>query len=846
MDVLRVILDWSSSRPNWQRDALRRLVTRGNLEESDIDELTLICKSTHGLAEKCDSDPLTKKHIPKRTAGLDAVTLTQLTHHRGVNALANNQTIEFGPALTVVYGGNASGKSGYTRILKQACRARGAEEVLGNVLANSAPGQPSASIRFTVGQESRVLDWSDQSGRDDSLGHVSVFDSHCAGVYLSKRTDVAFRPFGLDLFDKLSDACEAVRKKLDTERRELEKVQVTLPDLPEGTTAQQLLSNITALTPPENVRAAARLSDDERSHATEIRKRFSDLQAEHPEKTARALSLRADRLDRLKSHLAEVDEALGDTQLMSVFGARDEERKARAVAEQVKATAIPSSLLSGTGSDVWRALWEAARRFSVEEAYPGEAFPFTSDSAHCVLCQQELQSDGAERLTRFERFIQSTSQQQVGIATRTYRTHHERIRNLVISNPSTESALQELRIEQESVAQSIERNLVRARERREQALQALTDGQPRPTELPHFQSCTAQIAREVSALRDRAAQLQQNSRQAVKDQLLREIRELDAREQLGKNVASVLSEIERKKKLAVYQVSLQDTNTQAVTRKSTEVTKAAVTEQLAAAFKDELDKLRFRHLEVELQAAGGSRGALSIAAFFAELSTASDRSAVLFDDPVSSLDHTWRDSVAGRLVEAARTRQVVVFTHDIVFLLALERFSEELAVEVELRHLRREASGAGVHTPEMPWVAMKVNKRIGVLKSKHQGAEKLHRDGRQAEYESNAAQLYGLLRETWERAVEEVLLAGVVERYRPNIQTLQSKDLADITADDCHTLEVGMSKCSRWLPGHDQAVAENAPFPDPSELQRDIETLENWVKGIRKRRTLGLAASSTS
>ena len=35
-----------------------------------------------------------------------------------------------------------------------------------------------------------------------------------------------------------------------------------------------------------------------------------------------------------------------------------------------------------------------------------------------------------------------------------------------------------------------------------------------------------------------------------------------------------------------------------------------------------------------------------------------------------------------------------------------------------------------------------------------------------------------------------------------------------------------MTKCSRWLPGHDQAAAARAPVPEPTELKDDIETLE--------------------
>jgi len=89
-----------------------------------------------------------------------------------------------------------------------------------------------------------------------------------------------------------------------------------------------------------------------------------------------------------------------------------------------------------------------------------------------------------------------------------------------------------------------------------------------------------------------------------------------------------------------------------------------------------------------------------------------------------------------------------------------------------------------------------------------------------------------------------VLLGGVVERYRPNIQTQQVAQIADITAEDCKTVEAAMTKCSKWLPGHDQAAAARAPVPDPKELSADIDALENWVGAIRKRRKKAAEAAS--
>ena len=139
-------------------------------------------------------------------------------------------------------------------------------------------------------------------------------------------------------------------------------------------------------------------------------------------------------------------------------------------------------------------------------------------------------------------------------------------------------------------------------------------------------------------------------------------------------------------------------------------------------------------------------------------------------------------------------------------------------------------------SPELPWVAMKVKERIGVLNNLWQEAEKLHRTATRDEYEREAVYIYGRLREAWERGVEEVLLGRVVERYRPGVQTKQARNLSDITEDDCKALEAGMTKCSQWLPGHDQAPAANVPVPDPADLKDDIKALEIWVKRITKRR----------
>jgi hypothetical protein len=323
----------------------------------------------------------------------------------------------------------------------------------------------------------------------------------------------------------------------------------------------------------------------------------------------------------------------------------------------------------------------------------------------------------------------------------------------------------------------------------------------------------------------------------------------------------VEDEIERKKRLAVYKQCVDDTSTQPITRKSTELTKRLVTDQLRKAFQDELAKLEFKHLAVEIQPAGGAKGALyhrlvftnapgvavtdvlsegesralSLAAFLTELSTATSSSAIIFDDPVSSLDHIWRGCIARRLAAEAKTRQVIVFTHDILFLRMLLDECNRQDVPCHRQYVRRDGQ-VGVSSPDLPWIAMGVKDRIGTLRKRWQAAEKLFRTGGAEEYEREAREIYGLMREAWEQAVSEVLLNDVVERYRHSIETQKVRHLHDITKDDCSAVEEAMTECSRWMHGHDQPPANGTPFPQPVNLQKRIQDLDDWIQRIRTRR----------
>lgn len=246
-------------------------------------------------------------------------------------------------------------------------------------------------------------------------------------------------------------------------------------------------------------------------------------------------------------------------------------------------------------------------------------------------------------------------------------------------------------------------------------------------------------------------------------------------------------------------------------------------------------KNTMRPIEVPTVLSEGEYRCIALAGFLTELATSISRSALVFDDPVCSLDHQWQRRFAERLVEEAASRQVIVFTHDIVFLFDLVEMCEQKQVRLVQAYLQRGDRACGICMDGVPWVAMNVGQRIGKLREECQRARTIFRRSGYNEYEPLGKHIYGLLRETWERAIEEILLNKVVIRFGRSIQTQRLRAVTDISAADIDIIDRGMTKCSRFFAGHDQPGAVNEPVPEPEEVSRDIDQIERWVQAMRRR-----------
>jgi hypothetical protein len=157
------LLVWSERLPDWQRDALRRILININLTDSDVSELATLAKTAQGIPMPAGitlSDPATSGHIRASGASAPTVALVALRDITYVNALAPGP-VTFAPdGLTVVYGENASGKSSIARILKKAGRSRSPGGLIWPSVFEADPREPArATIEFRVGTVARSFRW---------------------------------------------------------------------------------------------------------------------------------------------------------------------------------------------------------------------------------------------------------------------------------------------------------------------------------------------------------------------------------------------------------------------------------------------------------------------------------------------------------------------------------------------------------------------------------------------------------------------------------------------------------------------------------------------------------------
>lgn len=864
------IVAWSNTQAPWRQDCLRRLAISNDLSESDEAELLGMIKHSAGLtfAETPPTiEPFNKAHFGGSSH--TPIILKGIANIAGVNRLVANAFLEFCPkALTIVYGRNGSGKSGFVRILRTACRTRIEDAATLKVLADvygDGKGALSADIMIDAGTGDVPIAWAPGMTAAPQLGQVAVFDTASAQLYVDGGNKIRYLPFGLALPHRLNAVCLAFKAALEAEQQTAVGTKIALTTvafLPVRETAAQTFNRtVSKSTTNVAIAKASAFSEVDSARLSEV---ASILSAGTT--AAADVSNLVSWVDTLAVECASAETELSDAALAATTELKRKATSAREAAKLAAGTLFDEEPLNGVSSESWRRLWRAARDYSVAEAYPDKAFPVlpsdTSD-ADCLLCQQPLLPDGAARMHRFQAYMDDTLDTAATIA-----------EQAVIDAAAALPVFRQL-----GAADFAER-IQQIRTRNSVLADALTSFQVSVT--PRCAELVARLAGEpdqvvsvvvpptdavkalAGKLADEKAALVKASDADERVKLEAEKAELEDLKILNANAQKLTTRRDLMLKDAAYVKALTLVATTGITKRANELLDIHLTSAVVSHFDAERERFEIKHLNIGLARKSGqtkaefevnpqttltkitsqilSEGeqrALALAGFLTEVALTDGSGPIVVDDPVSSLDRDRSAKVAERIAEEACKRQVVVFTHDMVFFNELCRAADEVGIEPVTVALFSDLDAAGKIDPAgMVWKGLNVAKRIGHIRNRFAPMPKLYAVS-PADYEYQIKGLYGRLRDTYERVIEEVIFCDIVRRGSDVVQTqmLRFVTLPDSLAIQFHE---GMSRANTH--SHDNPASDTVPVPKPDEFQAHLTELDKLVADFKSAKELAEAA----
>jgi energy-coupling factor transporter ATP-binding protein EcfA2 len=753
----RRIFNWSQGLPGWQRGLMRKLCD-GPLDETGRAEvLAVLC----GEAGAPELPPLELANLPADEAEHGTVELREIRNLENVNRLAGDQVLRFGPGLNVVFGENGAGKSGYGRLCRRVCRAAEVGEVLHDVFdPGTAEAPQTAEFVLAVDGEERVMEVDLNEEAPRILSAMTAFDAGCADVHISKSNTIEHTPRPLRLLKEMAEAQDQLSEELAARiaaRRE------AMPPLPGGLTA-------------EEARDFAGLSPDEQEELAGLELAAATIAADRSEELERAARKRAAAVKKLETALQSAWDRLDDGALAEIAQLRTRLAQATDAVDQLAAEAFADQPQPGTGGEAWRQMWEAARRFV--EAGEGE-FPGEGEDATCPVCQQRLGGEAHARMHRFEAFVSGELRDQVRQVDLALT---ERLQALPDLEEILHAAEVAVAAAGEQMQATVDAALVALADRLAIATGAAEAHPGRTLELGPLRDFVAVQVAEAegfAVLRD----------QEERDRIERRLGELRRRREVEEAFGEVREHLAALADIAGWEEARAQLSTRKISQRIGELSRLAISGRLKEALAEEIEELDPIAERVELKPSAskgkpsvrfalrsegrervakvlstGEQTALATAFFLAELRVSNERSAIVLDDPISSLDHQRREHLATRLAEEAQKRQVVVLTHDLVFVAYLLEKAEELQLEVNSQALTRADGEVGVVSTDLPWQARSPMERLRALRHELKSELRPLYKGRDSRYERRAQQWLLDLRRGYERLIEIYLLNGVVER----------------------------------------------------------------------------------
>lgn len=836
-DLSTGIRSWLHSQKDWLQEAADRLLKNRELTSDDISDIVKLLKTDTGL--RVTSHRKFDELLPSSFQA-NEIRLNSIGNILGIENLSPRKPLNFGTDnLVVIYGHNGSGKSSYSKIIKNISGKPRAGILKANVFQDP-PLSQKCEITYSYASQQHLHEWHVNTDPIDHLRFIDFFDSEESQYYLNKGNPVTYTPFLVKMFEELAKCCDNVKQHLQDEQS---KLISTLPPIPNNYVQIELSNKYNALKATmsdlEIQQLLSWISEDE----AQIKLLDDRLKELDPAAKAKNLRTTKIQIDLVIKTLEEGAQSYCNNNLNAIDTLREDAKLKQTIA--LKSALIPTGKLEGIGSETWKAMWEAAKNYSITAAYPSLEFPVI-ENAQCVLCHQELSLEAQSRLQDFEKYVQGKLESD---AKKTLDIYQKAL-TLLPTIPSAEEI--ETSCQAADLSPDWKLYITNFWNSARPIRKVITNCEPldKSLKINDISEGLTLLKKYSESIKEQVIQFDKDAQAFNRGQVEKDKLNLEAKKWISQQAPHIKKEIERLKSLAQYEQWISQTNSRSISTKASSVAEAIITQAYVSRFNEELKNIGAGRLKIELIKtkthkgsplhglqlksaknqisvesilSEGERRIIALAAFLADVTDKPYVAPFVFDDPISSLDQTWEEKTIERLVLLSQTRQVIVFTHRLSMLGMLT----EKADKIHTVHIRQEPWGAG-ETGEVPLYGKKPVEALTDLKNKRLvHAKKEYETNGRENYYPLAKSICSDFRILTERVVEYIFLADVVQRHRRAVNTLgKIHKLAKINTDDCDLIGEIMTKYS--CHEHSQSLEAPTEIPEPHELEADICKLLDW------------------
>jgi hypothetical protein len=841
--VRSLLVGWANQQDGWVRQLVSEIIIAGKaLTDAQLDAICQLFLKEKALAPGGPVSVAQLNDDPSALVAGSGLFLTQLGDLKNVNALAESQKIDFNAKLTIVFGENACGKTGYVRVLKKAAAVRTSETVLPDLSQAQRTGQPpSARIAYKLGQsDEQAVDWKDQAGLVP-FNRIDVFDSRATLLHVDGDLNYVYTPGELARFPLVQRGVEGVRIRLDSEITS--KTQTANPFLAQFDRQSRiypLVDSLGAATDLGQLKELAVVTDAERQEIETLKTEIDALRTTNPAAQLKLAETGNQHLDALKkaySVIARFDIAAYGERLTSL-------RKAEREYESATQESFAGLPIPGLLQDEWREFIRAGeeylRALDEEEAYP-EA------GKECLYCRQPLSPEAVALLRKYRDFCNNDLRTGLDAAIREL---DALLRGINVEFADVERRLGELAGEGSAVSKenlaALQAFAVAGKNLRD----AVAERKPVEWNAQASEAAAVNTLLEEAHAQNTSLTTGLTDRRDKREEALRErqtkLLDIESRIKLAALLPQITTAVDQAK--WVDKAKIQQRKFQALLRSLTETSKLA-SEQLLNKdferhFNDECKVLRAPAVTLQFPGrqgqvtrkkavAGGehrpsdvlSEGeqkVIALADFLAEASL-KPPAPVIFDDPINSLDYRRMAEVVNRIVSLSETRQVIVFTHNIWFTTELLARFEKRPQDCSYFDVARDGTKIGIVSKGTHPRSDTFSNLRGRINTLVQSAENQTGEVQSALIEK----AYELLRNICEVIVEQELLQGVTQRYQPNVMMtrLPNINFARLEAAAAAINPI-FEDCCRYIGSHSQPMETLNVRPTLDTLKADWKKLQ--------------------